>query len=254
MGTGISHLYAIPAGICFAVPILEFQWFRPNEEMLLASTFVAFCVVAYTQGGAAIANGFKEEADSMLKLQNEAEDEVIAKMEENLEYMKLTENIVADYQAAFDLTKASYDKLNAAGKIKPQHDLKAQVEKVLTMIQTEEQSAYEKAKTAMMAEATDSVTGQFLTDDKLKKAALDSALAKIAGAKASGADPVQAAFVKFFKDKTASAKKTDDGSELKASRAAMVAKMNAIAENEGFFFRFDASGQPKMVSAAAEVA
>ena len=35
MGTGISHLYAIPIGICAAVPILEFQWFRPNEEMLV---------------------------------------------------------------------------------------------------------------------------------------------------------------------------------------------------------------------------
>jgi len=245
MGTGISHLYAIPLGVCAAVPILEFQWFRPNEEMLLASTFVAFCVVAYTKGGAAIANGFKEEADAMLKIQNEAEDEVIAKMQENVEYLKLTENIVADYQGVFDLTKQSYEKLNAAGKIKPQHQLKAQVEKVLGMIATEEQSAYEKAKTAMMAEATDAVTAKFLSDETLKKAALDSALAKIAGKKVPE-DPVQKAFVTFFQEKAAAAKQTDGSAELKEARATMIAKMNAIAENEGFYFRFDASGKPKM--------
>ena len=70
----------------------------------------------------------------MLEIQNKAEDEVIAKLEENLEYMKLTENIVQDYQDVLDLTQESYDKLNAAGKIKPKHDLKAQVEKMLTII------------------------------------------------------------------------------------------------------------------------
>lgn len=194
-----------------------------------------------------MANGFKEEADSMLKAQNEAEDEFIGKLEENLSYMDLTENIVEDYQAALDLTKESYAKLNAAGKIKPQHDLKAQVEKVLNMIANEEQSAYDKAKTAMMAEATEAVTAEFGSDEQLKKAALDNALAKLSG-KSSGSDPVQSSFVKFFQQKAAAAKKADDGSEEKAARSAMLAKMNAVAENEGMFFRFDeATGQPKMV-------
>eukprot|EP00934_Nitzschia_sp_Nitz4_P002051 Nitzschia sp. Nitz4//scaffold89_size161592//118121//119870//NITZ4_002392-RA/size161592-processed-gene-0.19-mRNA-1//1//CDS//3329559658//2051//frame0 len=247
MGTGLSHLYAIPVGICAAVPVLEFQWFRPNEEMLLASTFVAFCVIAYTKGGNAIANVFQEEANSLLKLQNEAEDAVIKKMEENVEYMKLTENIVSDYQDALKLTEESYAKLNAAGKIKPQHDLKAQVEKILSMIAVEEAASYEKAKTAMMAEATESVTQQFLTDDDLKAAALSSALSKIAG-NSSGSDPVQGAFVKFFQDKAEAAKSVDEAAELAASRATMVAKMNAVAENEGFYFRLGPDGQPKMVA------
>ena len=45
MGTGISHLYAIPLGVCAAVPILEFQWFRPNEEMLVRTPCVALFYV-----------------------------------------------------------------------------------------------------------------------------------------------------------------------------------------------------------------
>ena len=195
-----------------------------------------------------ISKGFKDEADSMLKLQNEAEDEVIAKLEENLGHMKLTENIVQDYQDVFDLTEESYNKLNAAGAIKPQHDLKAQMEKCLNMIAHEEQNAYDKAKTTMMVEATDAVTASFGSDKALKKAALDAALAKLTGKAAAGGDPVQAEFFKYFQEKSAAAKKADDGSEEKEARKSMVAKMNATAENEGWFFRLDAeTGQPKMV-------
>jgi hypothetical protein len=246
---GISPLFAIPVGVAAAVPILQFQWFVPNEETLLASTFLGFCVVAYTQGGQLIANSLKEEADAMLKAQNEAEDQVIAKLEETVEYMQLTKNLVDDYQSVFDLTGETVVKLNAAGKIKPQHDLKAQMEKMLHIIAVEEQSSYEKSKMALMTEATQAVMAQFLTDDKLKKAALGSAMDKLTGTASSGtSDPVQGAFVQFFKEKAKSAKAKDDGSEEKAARAAMLAKMNAIAESEKMYFRFDeVTGKPKMV-------
>jgi hypothetical protein len=36
MGTGLSHLYAIPVGVAFGVPILEFNWFVVNEETLVS--------------------------------------------------------------------------------------------------------------------------------------------------------------------------------------------------------------------------
>ena len=39
MGTGLSHLYAIPVGVCVAVPIMEFQWFTFNEETLVRENF-----------------------------------------------------------------------------------------------------------------------------------------------------------------------------------------------------------------------
>jgi hypothetical protein len=213
----------------------------------LASTFLAFCVVAYNQGGDVVNKALKDESASMLKLQNEAEDQVISKLEDNLQYMKITENIVQDYQDALDLTTDSYAKLNAAGKIKPQHDLKAQMEKMLLMVANEEQNVYEKTKTGLMTAATESVTAEFLTNEPLKKAALDAALAKLTGKAKAGSDPVQAAYVKFFKNKAADAKKMDDGSEEKAARASMLAKLNALADNEGMHFRFGATGKPELV-------
>ncbi len=238
--SGISPLYGIPVGVALAVPILEFQWLKPDAETLLASTFLGFCVVAYTQGGDMIANMFKDEAKDMLKAQNDAEDKVIAKLEESVEYMKLTENIVEDYQAVYDLTEESYAKLNASGKIKPQHELKAQMEKMLAMVATEEANNYEKAKVAMMADATAAVTAEFSSNKDLKKAALTGAIAKLTGkGKGPSSDVVREEFVKFFKASAASAKASDDGSEEKAAREAMVAKMNAVAENDGMYFRFD---------------
>ena len=35
MGTGLSHLYAIPAGVAFGVPLIEFNWLIVNEETLV---------------------------------------------------------------------------------------------------------------------------------------------------------------------------------------------------------------------------
>ena len=195
-----------------------------------------------------INKALKDESKAMLKIQNDAEDEVIAKMEETLKYMKLTENMVQDYQDVFDLTKDSYAKLNAAGKIKPQHILKAQVEKMLSMIAHEEQNIYEKQKSALMHEATASVTAEFGSNKSLKKAAMDSAMAKLTGKAKAGSDPVQGAFIKFFKDKAAAAKKADAGAEEQASRKAILTKVNALADSEGMYFRFDEStGQPKLV-------
>merc|ERR1712238_400698 len=239
-------LYAIPLGVCAAVPILEFQYFIPNEETLLASTFIGFCVVAYTQGGEMMANMFKEEANSMLKAQNNAEEEVITKLEETVDYMTVTENIVDDYQAVMDLTETSYAKLNASGKIKPQYLLKAQMEKMLAMVQTEEHNLYDKAKIAMMEEATHAVNAKFASSKQLKKDALKSAIAKLTGAAATGgADPVQAQFVQFFAEKKKQAKASDDGSEEKAARQGMLQKMNAVAQNEEMYFQFDTKGHPK---------
>ncbi|KAL3917464.1 MAG: hypothetical protein SGARI_007706, partial [Bacillariaceae sp.] len=105
------------------------------------------------------------------------------------------------------------------------------------------------AKVSMMSEATEAVMKEFTTNEELKKAALSNAMAKLTGSGAGGADPVQIAFVNFFKEKSKAAKASDDGSEEKAARANVVAKMNAIASAEEMYFRFDeTTGKPKMAA------
>jgi len=244
-GTGLSNWFALPIGITAAVPLVKFDWYVINEETQLLAVFLAFCVTVYTQGGDAIYKALDQKAVDLLKEHNEAEEKVIQALEQKLVFLKANQNMVNDFEAINEIRAETYAKLNAAGAIKPQHDFKAQVVRMLNMIAQEEASHTDKVKTALMAEATATVTEKFTSDKALKKAALDAAIAKIKGEKA-GVDPIQAAFVQFFKDKAAAVKASGDDSEEKAQREAMIAKMNSVAKNEGFYFRFDSKGNPSL--------
>jgi len=247
-GTGLSNMYALPIGLVFAIPAIKFEWYVVNEETQLVAVFIAFCVTLYTQAGGAIAKSLQEGGDAILKEQQEAEEKVIEALEQKLEFLKVGSNMVSDFETTYKMREEAYANLNAAGKIKPHHDFKAQVERVLSMITQEEFNLAEKAKSNFMNEATVAVTAQFETSKELKKAALDAAINKIKGVSKAGDDPVQAAFIKFFQEKAAAAAKADSTAENAAQRAALIAKLNALAANEKFFFQFDETGQPKMVA------
>lgn len=207
-----------------------------------------FCVVVYTQAGDMIHKSLTEKADQMLADQNELEDAVINNLENlHRDMVTLSGHLVEDFEAINKATEETYKKLNAAGAIKPKYDFKAQMERALHIIEQEETSVLEKGKVSLMQEATKSVEEQFKSSKELQKAAMQLAIAKINGTAKAGDDPVKAEFVKFFKEKAAAASKADDTVEQKARRENLVAKLNAIGKNEGFFFEFDASGKPKMV-------
>jgi hypothetical protein len=246
-GTGLSEWYALPIGMTMAVPILKLDWYVVNEETQLAAVFVAFCVAFYTQGGDALYKSLDERAKTLMEEHNEAEDKVIEALEQKLDFLKANQNMVNDFEAINTVREASYVNLNAAGAIKPQHDFKFQVERMITMIAQEEANVTEKTKIAIMEEATASVTEQFTTSKDLKKAALSAAIAQIKGDAGEGTvDPVRAEFSKFLKEKAAAAAKISGNDELLAQRAAMIAKMNAVATSEGFIFEIDAAGKPTM--------
>jgi|Transcript_47840 hypothetical protein len=245
-GTGLSEWFALPIGITAAIPIIKFDFYVINEETQLAAVFIAFCVALYSQAGDAIYKSLDETAQTILKEHNEAEDKVIAALEQKLEFLQTNKGQVEDFETINKMREEAYVNLNAAGAIKPQHDFKVQVERMLHMIAQEEASITEKTKAALMEEATAIVTEKFVSSKELKKAALNSAIDVIKGGATGGSDPVKDAFVQFFKDKaTAEAKSKDDSAE-KAQRVALIAKMNAVAKSEGFHFEFDNSGKPKM--------
>jgi len=248
-GTGISEWYALPVGIAFSIPAIKFDWYIINEETQLAACFIAFCLVVYTQGGDAIYKALDERAQSLLKEHREAEADLIEEMESLVEHLGHQLEIPDLMKDMNSLREETYTKLSAVGAIKPKHDLKVQVERVLSMIAAEEASNAEKLKFSLMQEATAAVSEQFLTSKQQKKAALDAAIATIkGGSKGPGEDPVKTAFLSFLKEKGAAAAKSKDTSLEDAQRAALLAKANAIAESEGFFFRFDSAGIPKMVA------
>lgn len=239
--------YTIPATFSLAIPAIHYQWITINEETQLAGVIMGFVAVVWSQAGDMIKSSLEESGKKILKETNELEDEVIGKLESMHEELSLTDNMIQDMEDCHALTDATYEKLNATGKIKPLYDFKAQMERVLSTIEAEEGRVTEKAKVELMAEATANVTEQFATSKKLKAAALDLAIAKIKGTAKGGEDPVQARYIEFFKAKAAEASKVDSTAEAAEQREALVAKLNAISRNENFFFEFGPDGKPKMV-------
>jgi len=249
-GTGLSEWFALPIGITAAIPLINMDIYVLNEETQLAAVFVAFCVAFYSQGGDAIYKSLDERAQLLLKEHNEAEDKVIAALEQKKEFLEANQNLVQDFEAINEMRAKTYEDLNAAGVIKPQHDFKLQVERMLNMIAQEEANVTEKTKVALMEEATAVVTEQFQSSKELKKAALTAAIAQIKGnVKEDAVDPVRQSFVKFFQEKTAALEKAGGDEEEKAQRAALIAKMNAVAKSEGFFFELGADGKPMAATA-----
>merc|ERR1712157_317635 len=156
---GIPSFYAIPAAMVFAVPAIKFEWLIIDAEFQLAAVFITFCYAFYKNAGDAVYKALKSDGDDMLK----------------------------NFEALNSIRGETYEKLNAAGKVKPLHDFKSQMEKVLNMICVEEASVQEKAKVALLNEATESVTNDFSTNKQLKKTALDAAIATIKGTKGKAA-------------------------------------------------------------------
>lgn len=244
-GSSWDPMYSIPLGIAFAVPAIHYEWYLVNEETQLAACMIAFTMVVYKQFGGVIHSALEEDGKKILEEHNKAEDHIISMLEEKRDAIIMEEHIVQDMKDVLALKMETYDILNEVGKLKPQHEFRAQIERALSLIAIEESSMIEKGKASLMKEATTVVTGKLLTDKALQKKSLDSAIAQLSGKK-GGADVVKETYLEFFKAKKAS--KVDEVAESKIARENIVTRVNAIASNEGFFFRFDADGKPVMVA------
>lgn len=237
-------IYAVPLGVCLAVPALNYEWYLVNEETQLAACFMAFCALVYKNFGGMIYDSLEEEGQAILKEQNAVEDEILDILKDKRDDLLAQTNVVSDAEDIFALKAQTYEKLNAAGQIKPKHEFKSQMEKILSLIAQEEASMKEKAKTALMDEATAAVRSKLLTDKTLQKACLDNAIAQLKGSK-GGKDPVKDTYLAFFKAKGKEAAKVDEKQEIAEAREAILTKLNAVAANEDFFFKFD-NGKPVM--------
>jgi Mitochondrial ATP synthase B chain precursor (ATP-synt_B) len=239
-------IYAVPLGIAFAVPVVQYEWYLFNEETQLAACMIMFTALVYKNFGATLGEMLEQDGKRIIEEANKTEDVILSTLKSKKEDLLLMQNIVQDAQDIHTLKEETYVKYNAAGKIKPLHEFKGQMERVLHMVATEEAAVTEKTKVALMEEATVAVTNELLTNKDLQKVSLDNAIAQLKGTK-PGTDPVKQTFLQFFQWKANEAKKVDAAAETLAAREALVKKINAIAANEKFFFHLAPDGTPKMV-------
>ena len=239
-------IYAVPIGIAFAVPAVHYEWYLVNEETQLAACMIMFSALVYKNFGPTLGAMLEEDGKRIIEDANKVEDAILSTLKEKKDDLLMMDNIVQDAQDIHTLKEETYVMYNAAGKIKPLHEFKSQMERVLQMVSTEEAAVTEKTKTALMEEATIAVTNELLTNKDLQKISLDNAIAQLKGTK-PGVDPVKQTYLQFFQWKAEEAKKVDSAAETLAAREALVRKVNAIASNEKFFFQLEPNGQPKMV-------
>jgi len=249
---GVSHRkfyewYSLPIGIAAAIPAIKFEWYVINEETQLTAVFIAFCVAVYNSGGDAIYKFLDERAQKILKDHNKTEDKVIEALQLKLDFLESNQNMVNDFENINAIREEAYKNLSDVSAVKPKHDLRFQIERVLNTIITEEASVAEKTKIELMDEAISAVKNTFLKSKQLKKSALDTAISTIQGKEVIDGEPVRMSFVQFFKEKAITASNEVNKSEENSQRSALISKLNTLCKTEGFFFNFDASGKPKML-------
>jgi len=88
MGTSLSPLFAIPAGIFAAIPMIQNQWLVLDAESQLVGCFAAFVLIAYTQGGDAIAKSLDDRADAVQAEHNLIEDANIGAVQATIDAHK----------------------------------------------------------------------------------------------------------------------------------------------------------------------
>lgn len=239
-------IYAVPLGIAFAVPAIHYEWYLVNEETQLAACMIMFTALVYKNFGATIGEMLEEDGKRIIEEANKVEDTILSTLKEKKADVLMMENVVKDAQDIHKLKEETYVKYNEAGKIKPLHEFKGQMERVLNMIAAEEAAYTEKTKVALMEEATVAITNELLSNKELQKISLDNAIAQLKGTK-PGPDPVKQTYLQFFEWKKSESAKIDESIELKEKREMFVKKINAVMSNEKFFFQFDNDGKPKMV-------
>jgi Mitochondrial ATP synthase B chain precursor (ATP-synt_B) len=207
---------------------------------------IMFTALVYKNFGATLGEMLEEDGKRIIDEANKVEDTILSILKAKRDDVIMMDNVVQDAQDIQALKEETYVKYNAAGKIKPLHEFKSQMERVLHMVAVEEAANMEKTKTALMEEATVAVTNELLTNKDLQKISLDNAIAQLKGTK-PGTDPVKQTYLQFFQWKANETKKADAKVETIAAREALIKKVNAIAANEKFFFQLDNDGKPKMV-------
>ena len=228
MGTGLSPLYAVPAGIFAGIPIIHNQVLVLNEETQLVGCFAAFVITAYTQGGAAVAKMLDDKAQAIIEEHSASEDKSIREVEDLIAAHK-TRLAALDDLSKMEQASTEYEAKAAA--LAPKilnHEVSTAVEKALASILGKEGAEKEKLSKQLARDAVLSVTESFNKDAKAVDTSTKHAIDVLMGTKsASGTHPIDASFVKFFKDTAAAAEveiKKNEGKVVENAHSNQVMK------------------------------
>jgi hypothetical protein len=215
--------------------MLEQQYLVLDAETQLVGCFATFVIIAWTQGGDAIAKSLDERADAVAAEHNAIEDANIAAVNAVIDAHKKRAAMMEDIAAMTSVAEGVVAKIESAHDAKLKFDMKADVERKLNTVVMKEAILREKVSSGLATNATEAVRAKFSTDKKLQQTSLDMAIAALANPDSYKNHPVEGEFAAHFKATAASAEKSkDEMVELpKDVMEQILGEMKSVADREG---------------------
>lgn len=227
--------FALPVGMILAIPALGNEILVLNAETQLLAVFILALSTLYTQGGSMIAKSLDDYADNIHKTLKKVDDSVLSEYQssivENKKLLTLANDYKSLYQVLDDLSVAQADVLNYSAE----HKYRDAIAKKLDSLVAIEDSVTTAIHQKMVASVTADVVNQF-KDKKIKDAALDQAIAVLAGGASAklGKDIVGGVFLTSLKTyKENFATKSPELNEIVAGLQRDVAALTVAPEVEG---------------------
>ena len=189
---------AIPmAGLAGAAMIAN-DTLQIDAEMQVALLFVGFIGTCYTQFGEMAGKALDATADEILVQQNAAEAADIAALGVLKELHAKQTTVQGDLSAVFETTHTLMDDLVVAKSNKLQHDVRAQIVRMLDTLVVQEGNTQREVQGALVEHAVAHVQS-LATSKGMKASALDEALQIIADpSKGAGDDAIGGLFQDYF--------------------------------------------------------
>jgi hypothetical protein len=183
-----------PIGLALGIPFIYNDWYMMTEETQLVACFMLFSGAMYNAVNPSVAAYFDEQQDAILAELQKSEDLQIKLLKEKIAMKEVERTLVDDIAFLNAKTDEASKKLEESCYLQLRHSYRDRYAKWLDAIVSTEKTA-KKEEIDVFIEATSAgVIESFKTDAKLKKAALEQAIAILKDPKKSQPNLVSAQF------------------------------------------------------------
>jgi hypothetical protein len=207
--------FALPVGMVLAIPTLGNEWLVLGAETQLVAVFILFCSTAYTQVGGMVAKELDDYAETVRSTLRKVDESMLVDIKhsiaQNEKVLDMENDIASVHSLIDDLSVVKAEALNYEAEHQYRDDVIRKLENLVAI----EGAAVNSLRNRMLDSVRADVVSKFSTDAKLKSAALDSAMAVLAGGKSGkiGKDIVGDAYALSLKKYRADYAKQAPGSD-----------------------------------------
>ncbi|CAM9442488.1 unnamed protein product [Ectocarpus sp. 13 AM-2016] len=192
----------VPFALFLTVPALCREWYVMTEETMLMGCFFLFLGAAMDFGGEGVGKYFDDQTAEIKRAQQSAEEEQIKRVTGDLATEKARLLEMQQMDAISKAIAYGNTRRNEAEAMAAPHTSRESTVKLLEALKGAKIKRVADLRNAEIATALTEVVAKVSADKKLKKAALDNALATLADpSKAAKVDPVSEVFAQYWKQK-----------------------------------------------------